>query len=60
MIHDTKANTLTIWLDDPNLEYSCDETEEEIILMKDKNGKLIGMEILHYNPSNKTSLIVEA
>lgn len=50
VIHDPVGKTLTIWLDEPAMEASCQETEEEIVLMKDARGKLIGMEILHYDP----------
>ncbi len=52
VIHDTVGQTLTVWLDDPSLEYVCEETNEEVILMKDKDGHVIGFEKLHYTPSN--------
>ncbi len=59
IIHDVKGNTLTIWLGDPDSEYVCDETQDEIILMKNRDGKLIGLEILHYSNIGLSSLIVE-
>ena len=52
VIHDTVGQTLTVWFDDPSLEYVCEETNEEVILMKDKAGRVIGFEKLHYTPSN--------
>lgn len=60
IVHDQKGNTLTIWLGNPNEEYICEETTDELILMKDKNGKVIGIEVLHYSNSQpNSSLIVE-
>ena len=52
VIHDTVGQTLTVWLDDPCLEYVCEETNEEVMLMKDKSGHVIGFEKLYYTPSN--------
>jgi uncharacterized protein YuzE len=46
--YDQVGNTLTVWLDDPQNEYICEETGEEVILMKDKNGKVIGFEKLNF------------
>lgn len=37
-----------MWFADPSLEYSCEETENEIIIIKDKNGKVIGFEKLNF------------
>lgn len=48
VIYDRKGNTLNVWFDDPQKEYSCEETGEEIILVKDKNGKVIGFEKLNF------------
>ena len=45
---DKVGNTLTVWFGDPSDEYICEETGEEIILMKDKNGNVIGFEKLNY------------
>jgi len=47
-ILDKLANTLTVWLDDPQNEYICEETGDEVILMKDKTGKVIGFEKLNF------------
>jgi len=52
VVHDTIGQTLTVWLDDPSLEHVCEETSEEVILMKDKDGRVIGFEKLHYTPTN--------
>jgi len=46
--YDRVGNTLTVWLDNPQNEYICEETGEEVILMKDKYGKVIGFEKLNF------------
>jgi len=46
--YDREGNTLTVWFGDPADEYVAEETGEEIVLMKDKNGKVIGFEKLNF------------
>jgi uncharacterized protein YuzE len=46
--YDQQGNTLTVWFGDPQEEVIAQETGEEIILMKDKNGHVIGFEKLNY------------
>lgn len=46
--YDPTGNTLTVWFGDPEDEYICEETGEEVILMKDKNGRVIGFEKLNF------------
>lgn len=46
--YDRIGNTLTVWLDNPQTEYICEETGDEVILMKDKSGKVIGFEKLNF------------
>lgn len=48
VFYDKQGNTLTVWFGNPNDEYVCEETGEEVILMKDKTGKVIGFEKLNY------------
>ena len=51
-----------VWFDDPKKEHICEETGEEVILAKDKKGRVIGFEKLNYlsHPGEKiTSLPVE-
>jgi hypothetical protein len=45
---DKVGNTLNVWFDDPQNEHSSEETSEEVVLVKDKTGKLIGFEVLNY------------
>ena len=46
--HDQEAKTLTIWFDDPKKEFLVDEVEEDLSLIKDKDGNIIGIERLNY------------
>lgn len=45
---DKVGNTLNVWFDDPSKEAISEETSEEIVLVKDKDGKVIGFEVLNY------------
>jgi hypothetical protein len=51
VIHDAAGHTLTIWLDDPAKEAVCEETADEVVLMKDAGGRVIGFEVLNYRPA---------
>jgi hypothetical protein len=51
VIHDAVGGTLTVWLDDPEKEHVCEETTEEVVLMKEASGRVIGFELLHYRPA---------
>jgi uncharacterized protein YuzE len=46
--YDRQGNTLTVWFDDPQKEHICEETGEEVVLMKDKSGRVIGFEKLNF------------
>jgi hypothetical protein len=48
IFHDQNGNTLTVWFDNPQHEYICEETGDEVILMKDKSGHVIGFEKLNF------------
>jgi hypothetical protein len=47
---------LTVWFGDPQEEYVCEETGEEVILMKDRTGRVIGFEKLNFAESNPDQL----
>ena len=49
--YDRKGNTLNVWFDDPKHEYVCEEAGEEVILVKDRYGKVIGFEKLNFLPA---------
>lgn len=46
--YDRPGNTLTVWFGNAEDEYEAEETGEEIVLMKDKQGKVIGFEKLNF------------
>ena len=48
--YDRKGNTLNVWFDDPKREHVCEETGEEVVLVKDRQGKVIGFEKLNFLP----------
>lgn len=48
--HDRIGNTLTVWFDDPKKEYTCEEVADDVILMKDRRGRVLGFERLNYLP----------
>ncbi len=52
------GNTLTVWFGNPQDEYISEETGEEVILMKDKAGKVIGFEKLNFSSANPQPLRV--
>jgi len=48
LFFDKKGNALNVWFDDPSLEYICEETGDDVILVKDKTGRVIGFEKLNF------------
>ena len=48
VFYDKDGNTLTVWFGDPQDEYSCEETGDEVDLIKDKAGSVIGFEKLNF------------
>ena len=48
IFHDVAGRTLTVWFAPPESEAICEETGDEIILMKNKEGRVIGFEKLNY------------
>lgn len=57
--YDSKGNTLNVWFDNPKKEYISEETGEEIILAKDRKGKVIGFEKLNFftHPKGKITFL---
>ena len=49
VFYDEVGNTLTVWFGNPQDEYHCEETGDEVILMKDQAGKVIGVEKLNFS-----------
>ena len=50
VFYDRVGNTLTVWFGEPREEYICEETGDEVILIKDRNGQVIGFETLNCGP----------
>ena len=50
LFFDPVGNTLTVWFGDPDQEHLCEETGNDVILMKDGNGQVIGFEKLNFVP----------
>ncbi len=45
---DRTGNTLTVWFDDPAKEAVCEEVGDDVVLIKDRRGRVIGFERLNY------------
>ena len=45
---DRTGNTLTVWFDDPAKESVCEEVGDDVVVMKDRRGRVIGFERLSY------------
>jgi len=58
VFYDHQGNTLTVWFGDPQKEFISEETGEEIILMKDKAGHVIGFEKLNFSLAEPEQLRV--
>jgi hypothetical protein len=56
IFHDRTGNTLTVWFGNPQEEYICEETGDEVILMKDRTGRVIGFEKLNFSTSTSEQL----
>lgn len=57
--HDPRGRTLTVWFDDPEKEHAAEETGDQVVLIKDREGQVIGFELLDYEPSSPGPLEVE-
>ena len=58
VFYDQTGNTLTVWFGEPRSEYICEETAEEIVLMKDKTGHVLGFEKLNFEVAKAEHLNV--
>ena len=46
--YDREGNTLSVWFDDPKKEHICEEADDDVVLVKDRRGRVIGVERLNY------------
>ena len=58
MFYDREGHTLTVWLADRSGEYVCEETGDEVVLMKDASERVIGFERLNFSIPQSDSLRV--
>jgi hypothetical protein len=58
VIYDERGRTLTVWFGDPEAEHICEETVEEVILMKDAANRVIGFEKPNFTAEDATALKV--
>jgi hypothetical protein len=49
VFYDREGKTLTVWFSDRREEHVCEETGEEVVLMKDATGRVIGFEKLNFS-----------
>ena len=56
--YDREGNTLTVWFGNPADEYVAEETGEEIVLMKNREGKVIGFEKLNFSAQSTDAVRV--
>ena len=47
--YDRTGNTLTVWFGNPSKEWVCEEIGDDVVLMKDRRGRVIGFERLNYS-----------
>jgi hypothetical protein len=45
---DREGNTLSVWFDDPKKEHVCEESADDVVLVKDRRGRVIGFERLNF------------
>lgn len=58
MFYDREGKTLTVWFTDRSREFVCEETGEEVVLIKDVAGRVIGFEKLNFSIPHSDSLQV--
>ena len=58
VFYDRTGNTLTVWFGNPQDEHICEETGDEVILMKDSSGRVIGFEKLNFSVASPEPLRV--
>ena len=54
--YDTTGNTLNVWFDDPKKDYVSEEAGDDVILNKDRRGRVIGFEKLNFSARDQRPL----
>jgi Protein of unknown function (DUF2283) len=58
ILHDREGQTLTVWFGVPADEVVCEAASDDIVLMKDRSGRVIGVEKLNFLVPESDSLTV--
>jgi hypothetical protein len=58
VFHDREGQTLTVWFTDPQQEFVAEETGDEVVLMKDRSGRVIGFEKLNFSLADSDPLTI--
>ena len=58
VFYDRDGRTLTVWFAEASPEYICEETGDEVVLMKDKAGHILGFEKLNFEVAKSDRLRV--
>lgn len=58
--YDVEGKTLTVWFDEPTHEFIAEETGEEVIIIKDRENRVIGFERLNFVLESADDFEVEA
>jgi hypothetical protein len=56
VFHDREGQTLTVWFTAPAAEVVCEEVGDEVVLMKDRSGRVIGFEKLNFSVPESDSV----
>jgi Protein of unknown function (DUF2283) len=59
VFYDREGKTLTVWFTERSREYICEETGDEVVLMKDTSGRVLGFEKLNFSIPQSDSLHVD-
>ena len=46
--YDREGNTLSVWFGNPAKEHVCEEADDDMVLVKDRKGRVIGFERLNF------------
>lgn len=57
--YDSEGKTVTVWFDDPEQEHVAEETGDEVILIKDRDMRVIGFERLNFAWPDDQTLTVD-
>ena len=58
VFYDRGGKTLAVWFAHQSQECVCEETGDEVALMKDRSGRVIGFEKLNFSVPDSDSLRV--